>query len=70
MAVAGALVARERYQLLKLFLALQTAGMITGATFAFINSYNLLTGVGWGLGISSVNFGVCLVSSKDSSSKL
>jgi hypothetical protein len=70
MAVAGALVARERHQLLKLFLALQTAGMITGAAFALVNSYNLLAGVGWGLGVSSVNFSVCLLSSKDKSSQL
>ena len=60
---------KERHQLLKLFLALQTAGMITGAAFAAVNSYNIVTGLGWGLGISSVNFGVCLVSSNNKSSK-
>lgn len=38
---------------------------ITGAAFAVVNSYNLLAGVGWGLGVGSVNFSVCLLSSKE-----
>lgn len=51
--------------ILKLFLALQVTGAIAGAAFAAAASYNLLAGVGWGLGVGSVNFSVCLLSSKE-----
>jgi hypothetical protein len=58
-------VARERRHLLKLLVSLQAAGAIAGAVFAVATSYNLLAGVGWGLGVGSVNFSVCLISSKE-----
>ena len=65
MAAAGAYIASERRHLLKLLLSLQVAGAIAGAVFAAATSYNLLAGVGWGLGVGSVNFSVCLLSSKE-----
>lgn len=65
MVAAGAAVARERHHLLKLLVSLQATGAIAGATFAAATSYNLLAGVGWGLGVGSVNFSVCLLSSKE-----
>ena len=61
----GSCVASERCQWLKLLISLQVAGAITSAAFAAVNSYNLLAGVGWGLGVGSVNFSVCLLSSKE-----
>ena len=65
MAAAGAYIASERRHWLKLLLSLQVAGAIAGAAFAVATSYNLLAGVGWGLGVGSVNFSVCLLSSKE-----
>ena len=64
-AAAGACIASERRHWLKLLLSLQAAGAIAGAAVAVATSYNLLAGVGWGLGVGSVNFSVCLLSSKE-----
>ena len=50
---------RERH-LLKLFLALQVTGLVTGAVLASAARLDLFTGMGLGLGLSSVNFGVSL----------
>ena len=56
---------RERH-ILKLFLALQVTGLITGAVLASAARLDLLTGMGLGLGLGSVNFGVSLtLSSRD-----
>ena len=59
-------VRRERNHILKLFLALQVTGLITGAVLASAARLDLLAGMGLGLGMGSVNFGVSLtLSSRD-----
>jgi hypothetical protein len=51
---------RERHHMLKLFLALQVTSIVTGAVFASAARLDLLAGVGLGLSIGSLNFGVSL----------
>jgi hypothetical protein len=54
---------RERQNLLKLFFVLQIAGLVMGTAVAAAARLNLLTGIGLGFGIGSVNFGVSLTMS-------
>ena len=51
---------QERNHILKLFLALQVTGLVTGAVLANAARFDLLAGMGLGLGMGSVNFGVSL----------
>ena len=60
MAAAGLALTYERRHLLRMFLALQVAGMMTGVAGAALAQIELAAGAGLGLGIGSVNFGVCL----------
>lgn len=60
MAAAGLALTRERRHLLRMFLALQVAGMVTGTIMAAATQTDFAKGAGFGLGIGSVNFGVCL----------
>ena len=52
----------EQNKILKLFLALHIAGIITATTLSAVNKSDLTTGAGLGFCISSINFGVSLIS--------
>ena len=54
-------IAFERGNILKLFLGLHLAGVVTGTALSAINQGDLTKGAGIGFGISSINFGVSLV---------
>ena len=59
-------VQRERHHILKLFLGLQVTGLVTGAVVASAARLDLLAGVGLGLSMGSLNFGLSLtLSSRD-----
>jgi hypothetical protein len=60
-AVINKAIAFERHKILKLFLGLHLAGVITGTALSAINQSDLTKGAGLGFGISSINFGVSLV---------
>ena len=60
-AVISKAIAFERGNILKLFIGLHLAGMITGTALSAINRGDLTKGAGIGFGISSINFGVSLV---------
>lgn len=51
---------RERQQILKLFLALQATGLVSGMAIASVARLDPLLSMSWGLGLGSVNFGVSL----------
>lgn len=60
-AVISKAIAFERHSILKLFLGLHLAGIVTGTALSAINQGDLTKGAGIGFGISSINFGVSLV---------
>ena len=60
-AVISKAIAFERHSILKLFLGLHLAGVITGTALSAIHRGDLTKGAGIGFGISSINFGVSLV---------
>ena len=62
----GKAYAIERSNILKLFLALHLAGILTGVALGALAKSDLVKGAGFGVGISSVNFGVSLALSSKS----
>ena len=65
-ASVGKAIAIERSNILKLFLALHLAGILTGVALGALARSDLVKGAGFGVGISSVNFGVSLALSSKS----